>query len=366
MASAKEKILSHRSRRTKRLDNKASIAAFKERRDARLKARRDSGEKWITVNGAHVQSDKDGKLKGNVGKKISNRDSAKTARKPEKSSALPKNTLTKQPKFDTIKLGKPHKDEIDPEGWRTVGKSKDRINVNTSTGEINAGRGKGRNVRELIEVYKELGAAMKAPPIATTTPAATAATPVTAQTLQQNASQTVQQSYLEQGRANREAHIKIAHEREAARRNLDHEEVTAIGHDGTITENIGSRTKANVRPPIAEGAIITHNHPDGGPLSSDDIKSFVKHNLLEMRASAPSGEVYSIMQAPGNTVSRGLSSAYSKMLKAEVKRVSEDAKSKSTSNEEAEKYFNKNISSALETWLENNQEKYGYIYTKEG
>lgn len=89
--------------------------------------------------------------------------------------------------------------------------------------------------------------------------------------------------------------IQKCHEIEKSSQQLDYEVGTVITPDGTIlTSNDGTSNEVYVDISLLKGNILTHNHPAGSMFSNDDIKGFIEGDLLQLRASTPSGKVYVI------------------------------------------------------------------------
>ena len=89
--------------------------------------------------------------------------------------------------------------------------------------------------------------------------------------------------------------IQKCHEIEKSSQHLDYEVGTVITPDGTIlTSNDGGNSEVYVDKSLLKGNILTHNHPKGSMFSTDDIKGFIEGELLQLRASTPSGKVYVI------------------------------------------------------------------------
>lgn len=117
---------------------------------------------------------------------------------------------------------------------------------------------------------------------------------------------------------------------------LDHEE-------GVVFDNMGNQlvkkvgTKHNVtysaeeirKIVSAEDAVLTHNHPSGSPLSDTDFVFCVNTNIKEIRATTPSGHVWSAKRTKPNwgyAPQDLLGGRYKKEIKAAHKRAYKKAR----------------------------------------
>ena len=89
--------------------------------------------------------------------------------------------------------------------------------------------------------------------------------------------------------------IQKCHEIEKTSRHLDYEVGTVITPEGVIlSSNDGGSNEVYVDKSLLKGNILTHNHPKGSMFSYDDIKGFIEGEMLQLRASTPSGKVFVI------------------------------------------------------------------------
>ena len=125
-----------------------------------------------------------------------------------------------------------------------------------------------------------------------------------------------------------------------------------------------------------EGKIFTHNHPNGSPISKDDIiAGFINGKLKELRATTPQGITYSLKPNKNNTVE------LTKKMVAEFQQVSMSAvrqyKEKSIReikmgllslddyNKNPYNNFQPYLFQKLDNFFEEHADKYGFDYKKE-
>ena len=61
-----------------------------------------------------------------------------------------------------------------------------------------------------------------------------------------------------------------------------------------MTSEDGASNEVYLEKSLLKNNILTHNHPRGSMFSTDDIKGFIDGELLQLRASTPSGNVFVI------------------------------------------------------------------------
>ena len=83
-------------------------------------------------------------------------------------------------------------------------------------------------------------------------------------------------------------------------RNLKYEKGTVFDKDGNVIKEISTGNEGEINLEgenldYMKGAILTHNHPDGSPISAADIATgFVNADLAELRATTIQGGTYSL------------------------------------------------------------------------
>lgn len=178
-------------------------------------------------------------------------------------------------------------------------------------------------------------------------------------------------SVYEERTHNQEKIKATLHDVEEKRRSLDYEVGTIIDREGNIIDVIqGGEHQVSVEDGVLNDLIFTHNHPSGGCFSDGDIHSMITDNLLELRASTPQGTYYSLVRTPKadkySTFEYDFKKANS--IVAATKQVQEDLKKGLITKQDIkEKGFNiyiEYMSKSAEKFLEENAEKYGYIFTK--
>lgn len=180
-------------------------------------------------------------------------------------------------------------------------------------------------------------------------------------------------SIFEEAEQNRDKINAALHDVEEQRRGLNHEVGTIIDREGNIIEVInGGEHSVAVEDGVLNDLIFTHNHPSGGCFSDGDIKNMIEDNLLELRASTPQGTYHSLLRTPA--ASKESSAEFEAGFKkansivTATKQVQEDLKNGVITKQDVkDKGFNlyvEYMSKNSESYLIENAEKYGYIYTK--
>lgn len=155
---------------------------------------------------------------------------------------------------------------------------------------------------------------------------------------------------------------------ENERRTLNYEVGTIIDRKGNIINVTGGEAHSvEVPTELLAGNIFTHNHPNGGCFSQEDIKSLVETNLFELRASTPQG-IYFSLKVDSDMIDDDIIKHYekatgiSKMMDA----IREDFKAGILSKEEAEDFNTilKYKSMYGEKFLEEHAKDYGYSFEK--
>lgn len=182
---------------------------------------------------------------------------------------------------------------------------------------------------------------------------------------------TKQLSVYEEHTQNQEKIKATLHDVEEKRRSLDYEVGTIIDRNGNILDVIqGEQHQVSVEDGVLNDLIFTHNHPSGGCFSDGDIHNMITDNLLELRASTPQGTYYSLVRTAKADKNSKFEYEFKKAnsIVTATKQVQEDLKKGLITKQEIkDKGFNLYIeymSKSAEKFLEENAEKYGYIFTK--
>ena len=161
--------------------------------------------------------------------------------------------------------------------------------------------------------------------------------------------------------------IQKCHEIEKLSRHLDYEVGTIISPDGlVIASNDGGSNVVYMDKSLLKGNIVTHNHPKGSMFSTDDIKGFIEGELLQLRASTPSGKVYVITRVK-DWVKPNLLSDYKKAGTRGTEGAREVQRKFEEYSEFLSEYdaFCKAVNEYKENWLYENAHKYNIKFEVE-
>lgn len=153
---------------------------------------------------------------------------------------------------------------------------------------------------------------------------------------------------------------------EVDNKGLNHEVGTVIDRMGNVILVVdGEQHKVSVSVDVLKDNIMTHNHPNGGSFSTDDVRSFVEADMFELRATAPDGMIYSLRKSKAKTnidIVDDFEDAVSPSRIYEL--IKNDFDDGVLTVEDAADYNTvlKYRSDCGEKWLKENAEKYGYIF----
>ena len=125
-----------------------------------------------------------------------------------------------------------------------------------------------------------------------------------------------------------------------------------------------------------EGKTFTHNHPNGSPISKDDIISgFIHGKLKELRATTPQGKTYSLKPNSNNTddLTKKLVAIYNELPKKAARQFEEKCRREIIAGNlsiDFYKYNRDNLFKVytyqkLDKFLEEHANEYGFDYKKE-
>lgn len=149
---------------------------------------------------------------------------------------------------------------------------------------------------------------------------------------------------------------------------------TIINRNGEIIDTIGGAAHSididEDTIPKLKNAIFTHNHPSGGSLARQDIESFIKADLFEIRASTPQGMYFGLKKKVDTPDAEGFIEAFRGEKVGDRRRAQDKLQQMLDSGEvTAEEWQRRGYSLIAELqekdiaeWLKANAEKYGYIY----
>lgn len=155
--------------------------------------------------------------------------------------------------------------------------------------------------------------------------------------------------------------------------NLDHEQLVVVDKDGyvvAVVDGAGSSVTPTARAmrAINAGGTMTHNHPNGGTFSDQDIIMAGTSGVKEIRAvSKTTGLSYSL-KAGNKTNGVGLANAMRKdsgSIIAEANKTLRNTvnKRKYASKENYMKAVDRVYDKVMGGWLSKNAKKYGYTYS---
>lgn len=176
---------------------------------------------------------------------------------------------------------------------------------------------------------------------------------------------------FEEQRKNRDVIDKTLQEVENERKSLEYEVGTILDRRGNIINVTGGEAHS-VSPPedLLKDNIFTHNHPSGGCFSVQDIESMIETQLLELRASTPQGIYYSLLRqgAVPDNIDFALEYRNAFNITLAMDAVESDLEAGILTRKEVEEqgwqiYVNYQSRLGIE-WLEENAERYGYVFTR--
>lgn len=178
-------------------------------------------------------------------------------------------------------------------------------------------------------------------------------------------------SVYEERTHNQEKIKATLHDVEEKRRSLDYEVGTVIDRKGNILQVFeGEEHSVDTEDMDLTDLIFTHNHPSGGCFSDGDISEMMRSQLLELRASTPQGTYFSLVRTEKAQFDSSFAQEYKKATKITkaMEQVDADFKAGKLTRKEVEsrgfKLYVEYMSRNAEQFLEENAEKYGYIFTK--
>jgi hypothetical protein len=164
-------------------------------------------------------------------------------------------------------------------------------------------------------------------------------------------------------------------------RNLTHEVGTVFDDKGNIVKVITSNNNEEIdltgqNLDYLNGNILTHNHPEGSPISAADIATaFVTASVAELRATTPNGNVYSLKPNKNFAKDMALKFAeeYNKIPLEAAKSFKNLCKNELAKGTLDKEFLKNNIDNLFkvfawkeaEKFLENNADKYGFDYRKD-
>jgi hypothetical protein len=163
------------------------------------------------------------------------------------------------------------------------------------------------------------------------------------------------------------------HAVESAKRELNYEVGTLVAQNGTVLREYGG-TDHQVDTPIADlplfqGNVFTHNHPGGRTFTLEDIQSFIESEAKEVRVSTPQGTFFSLREN-GEEINRSIANVMTE------EKVGSYLKARNTVGQEmmesgielADKEYRNRLfdimGEEMDSWLSENAEEFGYLYTK--
>lgn len=163
---------------------------------------------------------------------------------------------------------------------------------------------------------------------------------------------------------------------EESSRFKDYEVGTILDRNGNIISSIGGSASQveisdDLIPQMKEN-IFTHNHPNGGCFSRNDILNFVKTDLFEVRASTPQGTVFSLQKGNGQIFGDDMLHTFKAEKVGDRKKVQQILQEKLDNGEvSSEEWAKKGYGlivrlqeQDIENWLTKNATKFGYVFTK--
>lgn len=153
---------------------------------------------------------------------------------------------------------------------------------------------------------------------------------------------------------------------------LDHEQMVVVDRYGYVVavvdggeHSVGLTDKA--RKAIKEGGIATHNHPNGGTLSRQDVISAGNIGLTEIRATSKRFKTNYSLKATNKANGKGIA----KQMKKDKKKIDEQwdekiQKINKRKYQNEENYLHAVYSAyndVMGEWFDKNAKKYGYVYS---
>lgn len=120
----------------------------------------------------------------------------------------------------------------------------------------------------------------------------------------------------------------------------------------------------------ARDAVLTHNHPGGTTLSSDDIECAIYYGMKEVRATTASGLTYVLtrnydLHQGGKNPPPGNFQNFPKVFSRVTRQAMDDAALKVQRGEISKSQWGKAQSDTRREWLKKNASFYGWTYKEE-
>lgn len=158
----------------------------------------------------------------------------------------------------------------------------------------------------------------------------------------------------------------------------DYEILTVVDKQGGIiffAEGSATHVSLTYREKAQlKNAYATHNHPSETHFSTADIRTTVETNGLGIRATTPSGKVYSLERKSMPDNRHEFSVEYDKQIQPVIDAAkskmdsmghSDKVKAGTMTQKEANVLFQSYINDGFSAWLTENASKYGFEYTEE-
>jgi hypothetical protein len=158
----------------------------------------------------------------------------------------------------------------------------------------------------------------------------------------------------------------------------EYEVLTVIDKEGGIiffAEGSATHVSLTYREKAQlKNAYATHNHPSETHFSTADIRTTVETNGLGIRATTPSGKVYSLERKSMPDNRHEFSKEYDKQIQPVIDAAkskmdsmghSDRVKAGTMTQKEANVLFQSYINDGFSAWLTENASKYGFEYTEE-
>lgn len=158
----------------------------------------------------------------------------------------------------------------------------------------------------------------------------------------------------------------------------DYEVLTVIDKQGGIiffAEGSATHVSLTYREKAQlKNAYATHNHPSETHFSTADIRTTVETNGLGIRATTPSGKVYSLERKSMPDNRHEFAVEYDKQIQPVIDAAkskmndlgySDKVKTGEMTQKEANVLFQSYINDGFSAWLTENASKYGFEYTEE-
>jgi hypothetical protein len=163
------------------------------------------------------------------------------------------------------------------------------------------------------------------------------------------------------------------HTVESAKRELNYEVGTLVAQDGTVLREYGGSDHQVDTPtadlPLFRGNVFAHNHPGGRTFTLEDIQSFIESEAKEMRVSTPHGTFFSLREnaeeinrSIANVMTEEKVGSYMQARNTMVQEMMESGVE--LADEEYQKRLFDIMGEEMDSWLSENAEEFGYLYTK--